>query len=223
MSSRLSSKDAVLGASSQGPSPDGACLTHYPPLSCSVGFATWHSLLSVSFKQNLSSLGADVCFILHFIFSRAAPAAYGSSQARGWIRAAAAGLHHSHSKTRSEPHLRLHHSSQQLRILNPLSEARDWTSWILVGFLTSWATRKLPREVHFIYGCASTPWTSPPSQTRCITLLVALKLKIHFFFSLKKKCTDVQWLYNVVLISAAQQSDSVVHIHTSILFQSLFS
>ena len=31
--------------------------------------------------------------------------AYGSSQARGPIRTAAAGLHHSHSNTRSEPHL----------------------------------------------------------------------------------------------------------------------
>ena len=38
---------------------------------------------------------------------RAAPAAYGSSQARGWIWAVAASLHHSHSNTRSEPHLRL--------------------------------------------------------------------------------------------------------------------
>ena len=33
----------------------------------------------------------------------AAPAAYGGSQARGRIRAVAAGLHHSHSNTRSEP------------------------------------------------------------------------------------------------------------------------
>ena len=32
--------------------------------------------------------------------------AYGGSQARGPIRAAAAGLHHSHSHARPEPHLR---------------------------------------------------------------------------------------------------------------------
>jgi len=31
--------------------------------------------------------------------------AYGSSQAGGYIGAAAAGLYHSHSSTRSEPHL----------------------------------------------------------------------------------------------------------------------
>ena len=51
-------------------------------------------------------------FIFLFIFfvvvaiSWGAPAAYGSSQARGQIRAAASGLHHSHSNARSEPHLK---------------------------------------------------------------------------------------------------------------------
>ena len=36
-------------------------------------------------------------------FSRAAPAAYGGSQARSLIEAVAAGLHQSHSNTRSQP------------------------------------------------------------------------------------------------------------------------
>ena len=40
-----------------------------------------------------------------FAFSRAAPAAYGGSQARGLIRAAATGLCQSHSNAGSEPHL----------------------------------------------------------------------------------------------------------------------
>ena len=40
-----------------------------------------------------------------FFLFRATPAAYGGSQARGQIRAAAADLHHSHSEARSEPHL----------------------------------------------------------------------------------------------------------------------
>ena len=37
-----------------------------------------------------------------------------------------------------------HHSSQQCRILNPLSEARDWTHvlWILIGFVTAEPWRK---------------------------------------------------------------------------------
>ena len=47
-------------------------------------------------------------FIYLFIVvcpSRAVPVAYGSSQVRSLIGAVAASLHHSHSNTRSEPHL----------------------------------------------------------------------------------------------------------------------
>lgn len=39
----------------------------------------------------------------YFCLFRAAPAAYGGSQARSQIRAAAASPHHSHSNARSEP------------------------------------------------------------------------------------------------------------------------
>ena len=51
-----------------------------------------------------------------FVFSGAAPVAYGGSQARGLIGAVAAGLRH---------------SSWQCQILNPLCEARDQT-WNLM-------------------------------------------------------------------------------------------
>ena len=56
----------------------------------------------------------NILFFLFFFFLlfRATPAAYGCSQARGLIRAAAAGLHHSHSNVGS---------------FYPLSEARDRT------------------------------------------------------------------------------------------------
>ena len=57
--------------------------------------------------------------------------AYGSSQERGQMGATAASLHHSHGNTRSEPHLDLHHSSQQHRIPDPLSKARDQTSILM--------------------------------------------------------------------------------------------
>ena len=40
-----------------------------------------------------------------FLLFRAAPASYGSLQARDQIRAVAAGLHNSHSNARSEPSL----------------------------------------------------------------------------------------------------------------------
>ena len=43
-------------------------------------------------------------FLFFFLFT-AAPAACGSSQARGQIEGTAAGLHHSHSHARSEPRL----------------------------------------------------------------------------------------------------------------------
>ena len=43
---------------------------------------------------------------IFFVFFRVALAAYGGSQARGQIRAVAAGLYHSHSNTESQPHLR---------------------------------------------------------------------------------------------------------------------
>ena len=47
-----------------------------------------------------------VCLFCLFAFSRAVPAAYGGSQARGLIRAADASLHHSHSNVGSELRLR---------------------------------------------------------------------------------------------------------------------
>ena len=46
-------------------------------------------------------------FLFSIFLFTAAPAAFGSSQARGRIRTAAAGLYHSHSNTRSELHLQL--------------------------------------------------------------------------------------------------------------------
>ena len=44
-------------------------------------------------------------FIFFFLHFMATLVAYGSSQARVWIEAAAAGLHHSHSNMGSKPHL----------------------------------------------------------------------------------------------------------------------
>ena len=60
---------------------------------------------------------------------RATPVAYGSCHAKGQIRAAAAGLHHSRSNTGS--------------LLNPVSEARDQ---ICVLMDTSWVCLPLSQE-----------------------------------------------------------------------------
>ena len=59
-----------------------------------------------------------VFVFLSFSLFRAIPAAYGSSLARGWVGAATTGLWHI---------CNLCCSSRQHWILNPLSEARDWT------------------------------------------------------------------------------------------------
>ena len=69
---------------------------------------SWH------FAEN--NLGKDFFFCL-FAFSRAAPQAYGSSQARGPIGAVAIGLHHSHSNMGSE--LRLQPTPQLSATLDP--------------------------------------------------------------------------------------------------------
>ena len=71
-------------------------------------------------KKLYTTLG----FFFSFFLSRAIPEAYGGSQARGQIRATAAGLCHSHRNARSEPYLQ---PTPQLTcwISDPLSESRD--------------------------------------------------------------------------------------------------
>ena len=66
-----------------------------------------------------------------FCLFRATPSTYGGSQARGWIRAIATGLCHSHSNTGSKLSLQPTPQLSAMRILNPLSKARDWT-WVLM-------------------------------------------------------------------------------------------
>ena len=62
-------------------------------------------------------------FMFFFSFFRAAPVAYGASQARGPIRATAARLHHSLNNTRSQPPL-------------PHTHSEPTTSWFLIGFVS---------------------------------------------------------------------------------------
>ena len=71
-------------------------------------------------------------FFFFFLF-RAAPAAYGGSQARYLIGAVATGLRQSHCNEGSEPCVcDLHHISGQRQILNPLIEVRDQTHNLMV-------------------------------------------------------------------------------------------
>ena len=105
-------------------------------------------------------------FVFCFLLFRTVPTAYGGSQARGHIRAVAAGLHHSHSRTRSELSLWPTHTSQQCWIPQPLSKAWDLTcifmdtSWIrfhcaVMGtpwLLLCWDILSVPTELGFQEG-----------------------------------------------------------------------
>ena len=69
-------------------------------------------------------------FFFLVVSFRATSMAYGDSQARGLIRAVAAGLHHSHSNAGSEPHLRPTYTTAQGKagsLTHSLSEVRNQT------------------------------------------------------------------------------------------------
>ena len=85
-------------------------------------------------------------FIFYFLLFRAAPPAYGGSQARGPTGDTAAGLHQSHSNTRFEPHLRPTPQFTATQILNPLSKARDRTRNLMV-----------PSQIRFCCTTTGTP------------------------------------------------------------------
>ena len=85
-------------------------------------------------------------FFLSFCYFMPSPMAYGGSQARGLIRATAAGLHQSHIKAGSERVCDLHRSSQQCQILNPQSKARDQTCNLMV-----------PSQIRFCCAMTGTP------------------------------------------------------------------
>ena len=75
-----------------------------------------------------------------FFFFRAAPVAYGSSQARGQIRVVAAGLHQSHSNAGStKPRLWPTHNNTLTGSLTHWARPgiKTESSWILVGFVTT--------------------------------------------------------------------------------------
>ena len=109
---------------------------------------------------------SDKC--LHFLgglFFKASPAAYGASQARGQIRAAAAGLHHSHSNARSKPHLE---PTPQLTAA-PARFLTHWarpgvesaSSWMLVIFIYAepqWELQVLRFKKSLIFKLIRSSW-----------------------------------------------------------------
>ena len=123
-------------------------------------------------------------FILLFLlFFRAVPVAYGSSQARGWIRAAAAAYTTATATQDLTYVCSLYHSLEQHQILSLLSKARNWThilmdtSWVCYCWTATgtpvWALFKWKKLVHsnVVYICFS------------IFLVFQL---YYLFFSIKK-------------------------------------
>ena len=90
--------------------------------------------------------------IFNFCLFRATPSAYGSSQARGWMGAIAAGLHRSHSNTGAEPHLQPTPQLTAMPVLKPLSEVRDQTRVLMNAsqFCFHWATTETPGSDCFL-------------------------------------------------------------------------
>ena len=89
------------------------------------------------------------CLLIHshffLAFFRAAPLAYGSSQAGGRIVASAVSLGHSHSNATSESgtYTTAHGNAGSLTYwVRPGIEPA--TSWILVVFINCWATKETP-------------------------------------------------------------------------------
>ena len=94
------------------------------------------------------------CLFVCFPPLWATPVEYRCSQARDWIGAAAAGLHHSHSNTRSELHPRTMPHLEEMP--DPLTHwARPGIEpaflMILIGFLTRWPTMRTPNFLNFFH------------------------------------------------------------------------
>lgn len=98
----------------------------------------WLVRLFWTFFHFLEDYSNGIFFFFLFFLFRAVPLAYGSCQARGRIRATAAGPYHSHSNVRSK--LRLQPTPQLVATLDPWPTERGQeldTYLILVGFISA--------------------------------------------------------------------------------------
>ena len=99
-------------------------------------------------------------YLIFFLFM-ATPAAYGSSQARTWIGAAAAGLHHSHTNAGSEAHLWPFGNGGSLT-----HQARPWmepsSSWRLRQDLNPWSHNG--NSINEFFKCVVIYWSQTKLQ-----------------------------------------------------------
>ena len=99
---------------------------------------------------------------------RAVPMAYGGSQARSWIEATAASLHHSHSNVGSKPYLWPTPQSTAMPDPSPTAQDQGWNL-----------------SPHRYYLC-SLPLSHKGDTFACFLLNVVIKLNF-FFLTVKKK------------------------------------
>ena len=148
------------------------------------------------------------CYLFFFIFIfwlfRAAPMAYGSSQAMGWVGAAAAGLCHSHSNSRSKPHLRP--TLQLTATFNPPRETRDQThvlmdtSWVHYY----WAQWELQKLCYLELSCVLTFLLTLQIDGEKMRMLFVLQRKNGHFF----KNPDLRLPFKWVLICKFSETTS---------------
>ena len=112
---------------------------------------TFFEVLIIRGYRILSILNAFWMFLRGVVF-RATPMAYGGFQARGWIRAIGAGLHHGHSNTTSEPWLQPTPQLTATMDTCPTSETRDRTCVLMDTnqICSCWATMGTPWMLFWI-------------------------------------------------------------------------
>ena len=106
--------------------------------------------------------------------SAAAPAAYGGSQARGRIRAAAAGLYHRHSNTRSVAHwagagIEPAFSWTLCQVLNLPSHNRNSSSFV---YLSLWSLAQVEVGLLFFFPLWNTSLSAPPTLFFLVYLFI---------------------------------------------------
>ena len=125
-------------------------------------------------------------FFFFFCLFRAAPIAYGSSQARGKIGAIAVALPTATAMPDSSHICDLYHSLGQHQILNSLSKGRDQTcvSWVLVGFVTTAPSQNYECDPYF-FNKLKTNQKIQPSHVRNLEV-------VTFIFTTRRKLNKLK-------------------------------
>ena len=122
---------------------------------------------------------------------RASLSAYGSSQARSQIRAAAAGLHHSHSNTGSEPRSVTYttaHGNAGSLTHRSRPGIEPESSWIWSGLLTAEPQRELPN-------LALTSWVCSPKWGQFRRTRSWITVKAWFWRDYRRGIRCERWFF----------------------------